>query len=111
MITRIVPLVLGPLEAEGQTIKPTLIHGDLYNDIVGIDFKCGEIYVFDASVYYVPNEMEIAMWRGKFCRLLNSEIYLNSYLSSLGISEPVEQFDDRNRIYSCYMTFLRICMS
>ena len=102
--TRVVPLVLGPLEAEGRTVKPTLIHADLWDGNVGIDSVSGEIYIFDANVYYAHNEMEIAMWPGNFCRVLNSEIYLNSYLIRMDISEPVEQSDDRNRIYNCYMT-------
>jgi len=31
LITHVVPQVLGPLEAEGRTVKPTLIHGDLWD--------------------------------------------------------------------------------
>ncbi|MCJ1384891.1 hypothetical protein MMC17_008009 [Xylographa soralifera] len=103
LITHVVPQVLGPLEAEGRAVKPTLIHGDLWDGNIGTDFKTGEIYVFDASVYYAHNKMEIGMWRGKFNKVVSSKVYLNSYLSRMGISEPTEQFDDRNRIYSCYM--------
>ena len=101
LITHVVPQVLGPLEAEGRVVKPALIHGDLWDGNIGTDFETGEIYVFDA---YAHNEMEIAMWRGKFNKVLSSKVYLNSYLSRMGISEPAEQFDDRYRIYSCYMT-------
>ncbi|PGH11175.1 hypothetical protein AJ79_05017 [Helicocarpus griseus UAMH5409] len=61
LITHVVPQVLGPLEAEGRVVKPTLIHGDLWDGNVGIDEKTGEIYAFDASVYYAHYEMEIAM--------------------------------------------------
>jgi len=104
LITHVVPKVLGPLEADGRVVKPTLIHGDLWDGNVGTDFESGEIYAFDASVYYAHNEMEIAMWRAKFCKVLNSKIYTSSYLGRIGISEPAEQFDDRNRLYSCYMT-------
>ena len=104
LITHVVPRVLGPLEADGRVVKPTLIHGDLWDGNVGIGCEDGEIYVFDASVYYAHNEMEIAMWRGKCNKFLSAKVYLNAYLSRMGVSEPVEQFDDRNRIYSCYMT-------
>jgi len=104
LITHVVPQVLGPLESEGRTVKPTLIHGDLWDGNIGIDFETGDIYCFDASVYYAHSEMEVAMWRAKFCKILTSKVYLNAYLSRMGISEPAEQFDDRNRIYSVYMT-------
>ncbi len=103
-ITHVVPQVLGPLEAEGRTVKPILIHGDLWDGNIGTDFEDGEIYVFDASVYYAHNEMEIAIWRGKLSKIVSSKVYTNSYLSRTGISEPAEQFDDRGRIYSAYMT-------
>lgn len=104
LITHVVPQVLGPLEADGRVVKPTLIHGDLWDGNVGTSLENGELYFFDASVYYAHNEMEIAMWRARFCKTLSAKAYLNSYLSRMGISEPVEQFEDRNRIYSCYMT-------
>lgn len=104
LITHVVPKVLGPLEAEARVVKPCLIHGDLWEGNIGTDFQTGEIYAFDASVHYAHIEMEIAMWRGKFNKILSSKVYLNTYLSRMGISEPAEQFEDRNRIYSCYMT-------
>jgi protein-ribulosamine 3-kinase len=101
--THVVPKVLGALEADRRVVKRVWIHGDLWDGNIGTDFESGEIYVFDASVYYAHNEMEIAMWRGEFNKIVAAKVYLNSYLSRMGISEPAEQFDDRNRIYSCYM--------
>lgn len=103
IITRVVPILLGPLEADGRKVKPCLIHGDLWDGNVGTDFQTGEIYIFDASVYYAHNEMEIAMWRGKFCKVLPSKVYTNTYLARMGISEPAEQFEDRGILYSSYM--------
>lgn len=104
LITHVVPKVLGPLEADGRKVKPCLIHGDLWDGNIGTDLETGDIYVFDASVYYAHNEMEIAMWRARFNRVVISKIYLNTYLARMGISEPIEQFEDRNKIYSVYMT-------
>ncbi|CAI6336637.1 unnamed protein product [Periconia digitata] len=103
LITKVVPQLLEPLEADGRKVKPCLIHGDLWDGNVGTNFETGEIYVFDASVYYAHNEMEIAMWRGKFNKVVASRIYTNTYLARMGISEPAEQFDDRNCLYSSYM--------
>ncbi|KAL8647101.1 MAG: hypothetical protein Q9210_005753 [Variospora velana] len=104
LISHVVPQVLGPLESDGRSVRPCLIHGDLWDGNIGTDFETGEIYVFDASVHYAHNEMEIAMWRGKFNKVVSSKVYLNSYLSRMGISEPAEQFEDRNRMYSVYHT-------
>lgn len=104
LITHVVPQVLGPLEAEGRIVKPALIHGDLWDGNVGTDRENGEIYVFDASAYYAHNEMEIAMWRGKCNKVLGLKVYLNAYVSEMDKSKPAELFDDRYRIYSCYMT-------
>lgn len=104
LITNVVPKVLGPLEADGRVVKPCLIHGDLWDGNVGTDFETGELYAFDASVYYAHYEMEIAMWRAKFVKTLGAKVYMNTYLSRMGVSEPAEGFDDRHRIYSVYMT-------
>ncbi|KAJ5714850.1 Fructosamine/Ketosamine-3-kinase [Penicillium malachiteum] len=103
LITHVVPQVLGPLEANGQTVKPTLIHGNLWDENIGISLENGRIYAFDACSHYAHHEMEIAIWRTKSCKILRDKKYLDSYLSLMGISEPVEQFEDRNRIYTCYL--------
>jgi protein-ribulosamine 3-kinase len=102
--THVLPKLLGPLESKGRSVKPCLIHGDLWDGNVGTDYETGEIYLFDAGAYYAHNEMEVAMWRGEVNKILRSKIYLKQYLSNIGVSEPVEQFDDRNRLYNSYMT-------
>lgn len=104
LISHVVPQLLGPLEADGRVVKPCLIHGDLWDGNIGTDLESGEIYVFDASAHYAHNEMEIAMWRGKFNKVVSSKFYRDNYLSRMGISEPIEQFEDRYRIYSVYHT-------
>ena len=104
LISHVVPKVLGPLESNGRTVKPCLIHGNLWDGNIGTAFETGEVYVFAASAHYAHNEMEVAMWRGTVNKMVSSKVYLNNYLSRTGISEPAEQFDDRNRIYSVYHT-------
>jgi fructosamine-3-kinase len=99
----VVPKLLRPLEADGRKVKPCLIHGDLWDGNIGTDAKTGEIYIFDASVYYAHNEMEIAMWCGCFNKVVTSRIYTDTYLATMGISEPVEQCEDRIKLYSSYM--------
>ncbi|KAJ6024283.1 Fructosamine/Ketosamine-3-kinase [Penicillium herquei] len=93
LITHVVPQVLGPLEADGRKVKPTLIHGDLWDGNIGISLENGGVYSFDACSHYAHHEMEVAIWRTKSCKILGKEIYINSYLSKMGISEPVDQFE------------------
>lgn len=104
-VTQVVPLLIGALEADGRKVKPYLIHGYLWEGNVGTDMITGEIYIFDAGAYYAHNEMEIGMWR---CARHNirSKTYKEEYLQNIGISEPVEEFQDRNRLYCVKMNVI-----
>lgn len=94
-----IPLLLALLEADERTVKPSLIHGDLWDGNIGTDRETGDVYIFDAGAYYAHNEMELGMWRCKRHRVVNKEVYLREYLKHAGISEPVEMFADRNRLF------------
>ncbi|KAL8667688.1 MAG: hypothetical protein Q9202_000543 [Teloschistes flavicans] len=102
LISHVVPQVLGPLESDGRMVKPCLIHGDLWVGNTGTERETGNIYVFDASVHYAHNEMEVAIWRGKFDTVFPKQVYLKTSLSMVDKSEPREQFEDGNKIYSIY---------
>lgn len=52
----IIPRLIRPLESEGQSVKPSLIHGDLWYAKTGIDADTGEPLVFDACCFYAHNE-------------------------------------------------------
>ncbi|KAL9580854.1 MAG: hypothetical protein Q9203_006138 [Teloschistes exilis] len=104
LISHVVPQVLGPLGSDGRVVKPCVIHGDLWSGNTGTDRETGEVHAFDASVHYAHHEMEVAIWRGDFGRVFQNEVYLKTYLSMMGKSEPKEQFKDRKQIYSIYHT-------
>ncbi|KAJ4318823.1 hypothetical protein N0V94_004247 [Neodidymelliopsis sp. IMI 364377] len=53
LIKQVVPKVLGPLEEGGRSVKPTLIHGDLWDGNIGTDFQTGEIYVCYENMNYL----------------------------------------------------------
>ncbi|KAK3897110.1 Fructosamine kinase-domain-containing protein [Staphylotrichum tortipilum] len=76
-VEKVIPRLLDALVADGRTIKPTLIHGDLWESNIGTDKNMGAIYIYDACAYYAHHEKELGIWR-----------------------EPEEEFDDRNRLYS-----------
>ena len=45
--------------------------------------------------------MEIGDWRCPYNKV-NSKVYTKTYLRKYGMSEPTEEWDDRNRMYSVY---------
>ena len=99
ILTLVLPILIGPLESEGRTVKPCLLHGDLWDGNIGIDNKTGHIYIFDASSFYGHNELELGMWRNSHLNRMSWDVYGKEYLRTVGASEPAHQFDDRNRIY------------
>ncbi len=98
----VVPQILIPLQSDGRVLKPCLIHGDLWEENTGLNLETGLPVVFDASAMYAHNEMELGMWRSDRYRF--DSPYLRQYLSYMPPSEPVEQFDDRNRLYCIKFT-------
>ncbi|KAH9883934.1 Fructosamine/Ketosamine-3-kinase [Xylariomycetidae sp. FL2044] len=98
-LEKLIPRLLDPLTSEGRTIKPCLIHGDLWESNIGTDAKTGEVYIFDACAYYAHHEKELGIWRCAHHQMKDAR-YREEYLKHYGMSEPVEEFDDRNRLYS-----------
>jgi protein-ribulosamine 3-kinase len=104
-LEKLIPRLLNPLTAEGRSIKPCLIHGDLWESNIGTDVQTGEIYIYDACAYYAHHEKEVGIWRCEHHQM-HDEAYRNEYFKNLGPSEPVEEFDDRNRLYSVETLFM-----
>ncbi|KAL2015462.1 hypothetical protein VTK56DRAFT_5387 [Thermocarpiscus australiensis] len=96
---KLIPRLLDALTAEGRTIKPCLIHGDLWESNIGTDVRTGEIYIFDACAYYAHHEKEVGIWRCEHHQMNSSE-YRDKYFARIAKSEPVSEADDRNRLYS-----------
>ena len=102
LIDVVIPRLLGALQSDGRTVTPTLIHGDLWERNVGIDMETGDIVVFDPGCTYAHNEMEFGTWRCSWAYHFNSPIYMRLYQRHIEPSEPVEEWDDRNRLYSIH---------
>ena len=102
LIHVVIPKLLGALQSDGREITPTLIHGDLWEWNVGIDIETGENVVFDPGSIYAHNEMEFGTWRCSWAFYFNLPIYTQQYQRHLKPSEPVEEWDDRNRLYSIH---------
>lgn len=97
----VIPRLIGALERDGRSVKPSLIHADLWEGNTGTSYETGDIYIFDSGAYYAHNEMEIADWRCHYNKIHN-KVYTRTYLRHYGPSEPKEEWDDRNRMYSVY---------
>lgn len=62
-LDQLIPRLLNALTANGRTIKPVLIHGDLWESNIGTEQGTGEIYFWDACAYYAHHEREVGTWR------------------------------------------------
>lgn len=95
----VIPRLLGALQSDGRTLIPKLIHGNLTEENCGTNLENGEILISEACSYYAHSEMEVGIWRSERVRF-RSRTYMREYLRNVGISEPEDEFDDRNRLYS-----------
>jgi protein-ribulosamine 3-kinase len=115
LFDHVIPRLLLPLESEGRSIKPCLIHGDIWDENCADDMNTGEPFAFDAGSIYAHNEYEIGYWRPPRHRLSN-RTYIREYKKHFPVSEPGKLFpftslvltnfdaekdwDDRNLLYS-----------
>lgn len=98
-LEKVIPRLLGRLYEDGRKVKPCLIHGDLWETNIGTDPRTGNIYIFDSCAYYAHHEMAIGMWRCDHHHMKAKE-YRNEYFKRFEPDEPVDEYDDRNRLYS-----------
>lgn len=56
----------------------------------------------DPGSTYAHNEMEFGTWRCSWAFRFNSPIYMRLYQRQVEPSEPVDEWDDRNRLYSLH---------
>ncbi|KAL8726241.1 MAG: hypothetical protein Q9166_006829 [cf. Caloplaca sp. 2 TL-2023] len=98
IVSTVIPRLLDPLQAEGRVLKPCLVHDDLWEENAAINRTTGDPVVFDASGFYAHNEYELGTWRRETIKFGRS--HFDQYLRHVPPSEPVEQWDDRVRLYS-----------
>ena len=102
----VIPRLLGALQSNSRNITPALVHGDLWEQNVGIDMETGEIVIFDPGCTYAHNEMEFGTWRCSWAFHFNSPVYMRMYQRHIEPSEPADEWDDRNRLYSIHPYFV-----
>lgn len=104
--SKTIKLVLDPLQADGRELKPSLIHGDMWEENASTNLTIGATVIYDPTACYAHHEFEVGMWRGEVYRF--GPTYLRQYLMYNPPSEPIEQFEDRHRIYSMKHTLVRV---
>jgi Fructosamine kinase. len=62
VLDKVIPRLLKPLQINGRTIKPCLVHGDMDENTV-TDTKTKQTFIFDTGSFYAYNEYELGNWR------------------------------------------------
>lgn len=98
--TRVIPRLLRPLQSNGRSIKPCLVHGDLWDWNTATDAQTGEPFIFDPISFYAHNEYETGNWRAPRHRLSDS-LYVQQYQQVFPASEP-GAYDRRVIVHFCH---------
>jgi protein-ribulosamine 3-kinase len=96
-IDKVVPRLLRPLQTGGRNIKPSLCHGDLWDGNIQVDLATNEPTLFDPCPFYGHHEMDLQCMRSP--RYSVGLDFVELY-KTVGASEPVGNFDDRNALYA-----------
>ncbi|KAL2024345.1 hypothetical protein VTK56DRAFT_8827 [Thermocarpiscus australiensis] len=93
-----IPRYLRPLESDGRSIEPCLIHSDLWPGNIKPRVVNDELCMFDACAYWGHNEADLAICRNPRYKI--KEPGRQEYHRLVPISEPEGDSDGRNAIYA-----------
>lgn len=82
-----IPKLLRPLQSEGRSIKPCLVHLNIWDQNTATDIETGEPFIFDGSAFYAHNEYELGNWRSPRHRL-SGKAYIRNYKNHFPASQP-----------------------
>ena len=98
LLEKVIPRLLRPLETGGRSIKPCLVHSDLWPGNAMPDADTNEIIIFDSCAFWGHNEADLGSWRAT--RYKMGRPYFKEYQRVMGMSEPRYDWDDRNALYA-----------
>ncbi|KAK7750908.1 hypothetical protein SLS62_007171 [Diatrype stigma] len=101
---KVVPRLLRPLHTGGRSIRPSLIHGDLWHGNASTDRDTGMPVIFDAASFYAHNEYELAVWRQPWNEI--NKPYRERYHEHFPKSPPEADYDDRGLLYATRVNIL-----
>lgn len=123
LFAKVIPRLLRPLETDGRSVTPTLVHGDLWYANSGVDMNSGQLLVFDACCFYAHYECkhpllspgfrnhlltkpfladEFGQWRPPCNRF--GDDYVKAYFDKYRKSQPLEDFYARLDLYRLWVT-------
>ncbi|KAF2756964.1 hypothetical protein EJ05DRAFT_477178 [Pseudovirgaria hyperparasitica] len=94
----VIPRYLGPLESHGRTVTPCLIHSDLWPGNIKPRADGTGVCMFDACAFWGHHEADLGICRNPRYNLRQPAIEEYKKLHSL--SEPIDEFDQRNAVYA-----------
>ncbi|KAL4746266.1 hypothetical protein BDW72DRAFT_185231 [Aspergillus terricola var. indicus] len=98
LFKKVIPRLLRPLETGGRSIQPCLVHSDLWPGNSMPDSDTQSIIISDSCAFWGHNEADLGSWRAPRYKL--GRPYVREYHRVMGISEPQEDWDDRNALYA-----------
>lgn len=118
LMTKVIPRLLRPLETDGRTLTPTLVHGDMWQGNLAVDKASGRPIIFDATPLYAHHECkhsapcdetsnslplyppdEMGPWWPTRHRLARDYV-AGYYKAWYGKAQPTEEFEDRIALYA-----------
>ncbi|KAK1704980.1 Fructosamine kinase-domain-containing protein [Colletotrichum lupini] len=98
---------LAPLEREGRSVMPCLIHSDLWPGNIKPKKSSNGLCMFDACAFWGHNEADLGICRNPRYKL--GQPCIREYLKRIPAAEPTADFDGRNAVYAMkYHTLLSI---
>lgn len=97
VMTTVIPRLLRPLQSQGRTLAPCLVHGDLWDGNASVDVSTGSPRIFDGVCFYAHNEYELAPWWAP--RHEMTDEYIAEYVKHFPVSGPAEDFKYRGLLY------------
>ncbi|ROT38107.1 hypothetical protein SODALDRAFT_279012, partial [Sodiomyces alkalinus F11] len=93
----VLPRYLGPLEADGRSIQPCLIHSDLRPGNTKTIDESNNTCMFGVSAYWGHFEADLGICLNDY---QFGRSYMDAYWKHAEPSEPKKDFDTRNAIYA-----------
>lgn len=100
LIDEVVLRLLDNLTHNGEPIRPTFLHGDLWSGNIATLQENGEIILFDSGGFFGHNEFDVSTWRCVYNHAAQAQLFTRYYQEYYTAAEPVKEWDDRSRLYS-----------